>query len=124
MSKVYWNFVKSKYDFVKLNNMKWMLDKFEKDLWEARAFKLLKLYQNLGWYNDIDFSVLHYSEDWLKRFRAEIKKKGYAKRLKLSDKKWYAWYLSPEFWNRNKVPLELWESFWISKTQYVTREEV
>lgn len=118
MSKVYWDFKKSKYNFMKNNIDLNSIKDFVDDLWESRALKLVMLYNWMWWYNNIDFDCLSMSEWWLNKFRAELSKYWYIKKLTLSKKAWYIWYVNPKYWNRWKATKELWEAFKVEQELY------
>ena len=108
---VYSKFYNCKYSFSMMNIEINQIDKLYKKVWEERAWKVIRLYLSMWYYNDLDFSVLNLSEWWLKKFRSKLKKEWIILKCKIDDKFWYKWYLNPYYWNRGKVYKSLYEAF-------------
>lgn len=108
---VYSKFYNCKHSFTMLNgdiDLMWIL---ESKVWPERAWKVIRLYLSMWYYNDLDFSVLWFSEWWLNKFRAKLKREWIILKCKIDDKFWYKWYLNPYYWNRGKVYKELYHAF-------------
>jgi len=111
-------------DFIMMNNKFNVVEYVIEQVGYAKYLHFKKLHNTMDYSNKIDFSYLWLKEDSIKKLKAELHKKWFIRKIKLSndDKKYR--YLNPYLVNkRNKKDKELSDIFCKNETLWNITDE-